>query len=190
MVSSLGQSGPSALCVYFGFGQVRRGGDEHGDVVGGYFVVEQRLQVEDDLRAVAAVRGEDGPDLEGLLDFVRNAEVHQRELAVGRHERNLARLLEVGEAHAVVERRVVQSDAGLAALDLRLARRLLLLRTQTVVERERAVGHPRKLAVNLDVALNVCMQKLPNGRHRAIHLLHTIHVNLIFVVTDSLTTVI
>ena len=80
---------------------------------------ERGLDLDVAFDARAAVLLDDGQHPEGQVDALRDAVLHQLELAVGGHERHAPVRVEPAQVHALVEGHVVQLDqlaAGLVRL--------------------------------------------------------------------------
>lgn len=183
LVALLRQPCLAVLGVGLSTAHIGRRWNEHADLLGRVLLGEVRSQVNHDLGSVSAVRSEDSLQHERLFDLAGHAELHELELSVGWDESDLSGLLEIAETDAVVERRVVDNDGLLSTLNLGVLAQLSVLRTgETIVQHECAVWHSGDVAVDVEFALNVRMQHLPDLRNKAVDALFAVDENLIFVV--------
>ena len=138
-------------------GRVERGGYAHDDVRRRELVVEARLHGNDvrHLRRPDLVHGRDHAQRE--LHVRRRAVAHQLELAVGRHEADRARRVELVQPHALVERAVVELHGVPAAVAV------VLVDHELVVQPELALGRTGEVCAHEDVPVDVRTQDSAYG---------------------------
>ena len=176
-------------------GGVGRHGDLQLHVLRGHLLAEVRDHLDVDLQRRLALRltprprAHDllvhGQDAERQVDVLRHTVLHQLELAVWGNERDRAVLVELAQAHAAVERAVV--DLHARALAAARALRLLLVGDeQLVVQAEAALGHARQVRLHHDLAHHLAAQHRARLRDQQVHALQRVDEDLVLAVRDAL----